>query len=329
MNWQGFSRAHTPSIEGLRHGGVAQHMRRAMTAFGSGWRGLAFISAKDFEALAGPNFILGTISDVEAFKTGAKATDLSEQTRATLQELYDYNSRTGFKPIIANPEKFDRLPSWQQRTSIRHERIHALDYAFEDHRFVAKKLKEVGGLKKAFLKASRNELTQYGLPPDQIEKAAREQASRLEFLYRTQPMERAAHARMLRSETLAYGHQDSKTFFREARAAGIRVPQIAEKRPAPVRAAVMKEAAEGAAPSLSLDQPFDASAWEAADEAGAEAVSLGWKRFMTRRNVGIAAGVGLAALAVHEIKRRGEHRSDHTSAQQPLHRRGSGRMSGI
>lgn len=35
----GISLPHAPVIEGLRHDGIQQHMRKGMTAFGSGWQG--------------------------------------------------------------------------------------------------------------------------------------------------------------------------------------------------------------------------------------------------------------------------------------------------
>jgi hypothetical protein len=387
VTWQGFSRAHTPAIEGLRHGGAAQQLRRRLTAFGSGWRGIASLPAADFQTLAGDTFTAAAIHEVGRFRDIAAKVPLSEQARRTLSQLYEYHEQTGFAPIIANSGKLAELSPEQRRWVIRHERIHALDYANSDHPFLAAKRKEVGGLRGAFFKASMDEMelaNRRAWPPaapEAIRQAAQERASTLDYIYQSQPMEKTQHARMLSSETLAYGHQSSKTFFREARAAGLPLPQIRKPAAAPAASTLAASAHvpaieglshgtqmtkagsmaarmrkmltrfgsgwQGEDPATAAFDPtgaFDPAAFDfaeeaaesvvskaapAAEEAAAVAKSANWQRYLTRRNAGIAALVGVAALTVHEVKKRGEHRHDHVASYQPVRRRGSGRMASL
>lgn len=75
MIWGGFTKAHDPTIEGLRHGGAAEHTRHALTAFGSGWRGLVSAPGWLLKTL-GRNGAVNSLSMESIAKAGAAVSEV-------------------------------------------------------------------------------------------------------------------------------------------------------------------------------------------------------------------------------------------------------------
>lgn len=217
MIWQGFTRAHDPTIEGLRHGGAAEHTRHALTAFGSGWRGLVALSPADIKSFTGMRTVGGIASDSSYARE--IATHLSKQSKITtfhrrgqirrsideLNKAAEWSDRTGFDLVILNSSKKRDV----RRQLIRHERIHSLEGRYPNHPFIKSEIANAPELETSIKSALKDPAKAKGA---------------LNF-YTSQDQTTQV------SEKLAWGRQADQTFFSRAKAGGLELPQLAGAHP--------------------------------------------------------------------------------------------------
>lgn len=214
------SKAHEPLIEGLRHGGQAQHMRRALTSFGSGWRGIVGITSELMGVIAETEHALGVSVSKEgvpqfrklaqkAAETGVfgkRALNAEEIGRyrkiaGQLEHAEGWAAKTGHDPIFINRDRQADL-----RSTIRHERIHSAHFADGNTKnpWWRGQVQKTGTLDQAIRKSSTWDTHSTNAIIDAYKGV--------------KGVERE-------SEILAWGNQSSKTFFREMEGAGFKDPR--------------------------------------------------------------------------------------------------------
>jgi hypothetical protein len=213
------SKAHEPLIEGLRHGGQAQHMRRALTAFGSGWRGIVGVTSELMNVIAGEGSAGVSISKEwvsrsrklaqKAAQTGVfgkRALNTQEIGRyrkiaGQLEHAEGWVDKTGHGLVLVDPQKSHDL-----RSTIRHERIHSAHFAGKNTKdpWWRGQVQKTGTLDQAIRKSSPWSTS----TTDAIISGYKD----------VKGVERE-------SETLAWGNQHNKAFFREMEGAGFKDPR--------------------------------------------------------------------------------------------------------
>jgi len=214
--------AHVPLIEALRHGGVQAGLRRSLTDFGSGWRGLIgitssmakYFNARQMVATVSPLTIAGVLVDPRLHLRALFGDTEARFLRKELVDAFRWSRKTGFHPTIIQKDiglDFETL-----KATIRHERIHALHRKYGQSSWIRSKLAEAPDLLESVKTSVSREASRLGL---QIDPAKR--ASQIVKHYQAKSSE------MLELEKLAWANERNRSFFQEARRAGLTLPSAA------------------------------------------------------------------------------------------------------
>jgi hypothetical protein len=236
-------------IEGLRHGGIAQKLRKLLTAFGSGWRGLVSMHPDVMDVINGTNsffggFVGGQSASHEELagyiQKIAESNRLSEGQKTVagkhLGQALEWSRKTNFPAVLIN----QKTPRAGLRGVITHERIHAIHRANKNHRFFADKLEEIKTRFKkdlweqtgesVFKRSIRKKIQLQGLrmPSEpRLKEMAAERMERYGFgfigddeFYGRQ-MGEVFDNHHLFSEMLAHHYEHDRGFFKQAEAAGV------------------------------------------------------------------------------------------------------------
>src|ERR1039457_2838172 len=136
--------ARQTQIEGLRHGGVAQVLRKTLTEFGSGWRGVISLPSAFF-----PN---GT----EGISVGSSWIDqqlrrnpaVTPEIRKTLEQGRKWTAQTGHFPVFINQDIKGAGYRYVANT-IRDERIHQVERRSMSSPFFEQERSKLGSLANA------------------------------------------------------------------------------------------------------------------------------------------------------------------------------------
>jgi hypothetical protein len=159
---------------------------------------------------------------------------VSPRTISELGKALDYHARTGFSPVLINKAYFgpDNLPYKFLKETVRHERIHALHLKTPNHPFIKNAIAESPSIYDSVFRgqvrmgewAMHSSKGPKGLNAESVRLMAREDAGKVAGIYEELY---AGDKKLLESERLAFANQDSKTFFRAAESAGLKLPQKA------------------------------------------------------------------------------------------------------
>jgi hypothetical protein len=242
--WSGFTRKQRQTqIEGLRHGGAMGSRRRGATDFGSGYRGLVNIPASFIDEIspgmqAGAAAIFDTPAFMAGIQSGRIGKGLSPKVLSELKAAQKYTADTGFFFTVVAGDRIKKFPAAARRSFIRHERLHAIDYAYLKHPFIeAERAKRgtlafettrISGLVQRL--KSRNPHSSWAHMKANFMKLDESGIADMYEAYALKNMFNPKMAHMLASERLAWGYMDDPDFFLKARAAGLKDPRIMKEK---------------------------------------------------------------------------------------------------
>lgn len=231
--------AHKPGIEGLRHGGLAQTGRRALTRFGSGWRGISKLPS---EIAAGLHLKAASVGPkgLDAIIGRVKNSPVHYGSHiADLEAAKAWSERTGFNAVLLSED----LPQDMVRSSIRHERIHSLHGRSPNHPFFREKLSKTPELRDAIhsvysrpgsphLREEVNALRK-NLPTLTAERAEKTRAALNNPLdpvvNRMSKLYSEAGSSVIDKERLAFSNMYNPQIMREMREGGVTFPSQASR----------------------------------------------------------------------------------------------------
>ena len=225
---------HTPLIEGLRHGGVAQKIRKALTSFGSGWRGMVSVGEGWGSRLFG-NSIAFTVSspDLLVYALSDKATkSMPRGLRTQITEALEWADKTGLSPVFVNKDLVKGKGFGELSRIVRHERIHSLHYSNASDEFFRTELTKAGSLSESVEKGATEMMLaaakQRGLDVSSTRVVEGVHQNVQQYVKEVTPQYSLYGAPgdcRFDSERLAWSNQMDRGFFRRAKAAGLDDPR--------------------------------------------------------------------------------------------------------